>query len=364
MSSETPFDILVTGGSGFLGSAIVTALHTQHPTWRISILDQHAPSPSQLAPIQHFFRVDITNRASVFNAFKSYVPDLVLHTAGIIPARQARYSTSHAAWLRVREINYEGTVNVLDATLASGCARFVYTSSCTVVIDDMAHDYFRMDEETSTGYATLHYGRSKGLAETYVMSRAGEGKEGPLICALRPSTIIGPEDRAVIPVMHDLIAKGETSFIVGDGDNVYDFVYIDNIASAHVLAAENLLPGGKGTAAGEVFFISNDEPVYFWDFLAYVWVQFGHVPRYRVQIPMWLAWAVAWILECITWVTGAEATLTRGSVRDAVRAHFADNEKAKRVLGYEVKVGLAEGVRRSCEGYKRYLARRAASSGE
>jgi sterol-4alpha-carboxylate 3-dehydrogenase (decarboxylating) len=135
-------------------------------------------------------------------------------------------------------------------------------------------------------------------------------------------------------------------------------MYIDNAVHAHMLAIENLLLGPQ-TAAGEAFFVTNQEPVYFWDLLAYIWAQFGHTPRLRLHIPVGLAFFVAFLLEILTWVTGTPVTLHRGSVKDSTRTYYASNDKAIRVLGYRPVVGLSEGVRRSCEGYKRQMAERA-----
>lgn len=337
--------VLITGGAGFLGNALVRALLDRHPDWTLTVLDLHPPAKDMLDRISGFVQADVTSPSSVDAAFSSVQPDLVMHCAGIVPARRHRYSTNRKQWEKVKSINYQGTRNVLAATLGSGCRKFVYTSSCTVVIDDLAHDYFNMNEETPLGHATLHYGRSKGLAEQYVLALEHTEK-GLQACALRPCTIIGPGDVAVISLIHDLIAKGETYFIIGDGDNLYDFVYLDNAVDAHVLAIENMLT--TATAAGQAFFISNQEPVYFWDFFAYIWAQFGHVPYRRVKIPMTVAWVVGLVAEAVTYVTGTAATIDRGSVWDAVRAQYADNSRAKEVLGYYPKIGLSEGVRRSC----------------
>jgi sterol-4alpha-carboxylate 3-dehydrogenase (decarboxylating) len=72
-------------------------------------------------------------------------------------------------------------------------------------------------------------------------------------CALRPSVIFGPGDYQLIPSLHTCIAKGETPFVIGSGENLWDVTYVSNIADAHVLAVENLL--SEKTAAGEAFFI-------------------------------------------------------------------------------------------------------------
>ena len=295
MASTEIIRILVTGGSGLVGGAIVKALLLQHPDWRVSVLDLTTPEPDILAKLEHFHKVDITSTNEVDQIFASYTPDLVVHAAGIIPARKSRYSTSSKDWDSVKRINYDGTRHVFDAAMASGCKRFVYTSSCTVAADDLDHDYYYMDETVPLGFATLHYGKSKYLAEQYIFDPKHAGEKGMFVCALRPCMIFGPGDTAVLPVMHDLIAKGETNFIVGDGNNVYEFLYIDTAVDAHILAVENLL--SSKTAAGHAFFISNQEPVYFWDFLASVWTQFGHVPLYKIHIPTSVALAFGAVLE-------------------------------------------------------------------
>lgn len=361
MSHNKPVDILVTGASGFLGSNLIEALAEKHPDWNICGLDLKPPPANVSKRIWQFIPADIMQAGSVQNAFVDYTPDVIVHTAGIVPARKDRYSNNKTQWEKVKAINHDGTRHVLDAATSSGCKAFVYTSSCTVAIDDLEHDYYYMNESVPIGLATLHYGKSKGLAEQYVLDRK-HAEAGLAACALRPCTIIGPGDTAVISIFHDQIAKRETNFIVGDGTNFYDFMYISNAVDAHILAVENLLT--SKTAAGEAFFISNEEPVYFWDFMAYIWAQFGHVPRYRFHIPVELAWLVAFIMEIITWFTGGGATLDRGSLKDGIRTQYSDNTKARRILGYKPKVGLAEGVRRSCDAYKKHLAAQADSSAE
>ena len=345
MSTTETLRALVTGSSGFLGSSVLEAFLERHPEWQVSALDVRLPRNFD-PRVEHFFQADIADAEGLEHTLNDYHPDLVVHTAGIVPARKLRYSTKESDWQRTKVINVDGTKNVLDWALAANCKLFVYTSSCTAVTDDLDHDYYDIDEDAPLGNAKLHYGRSKGLAEAYVMLPEHEAR-GLLACALRPSMIIGPRDTAAISVMHDCIARGETKYIVGDGDNLYDFVYIDNVVDAHVLAAENLLT--TKTAAGHAFFISNDEPVYFWDLLASVWAQFDHVAPFTVRIPRRLATAAGFLVEWVSWLTGTEATLDRGTVKDGVKSVYANCSKAKRILGYAPRVGLTEGVKRSCE---------------
>jgi nucleoside-diphosphate-sugar epimerase len=94
-------------------------------------------------------------------------------------------------------------------------------------------------------------------------------------CVLRPSVLFGKGDTQLVPPIHACLAKQETPWVVGDGTNLWDVTYVENVADAHVLAAENLM--SSKTAAGEVFFIQNNEPIPFRDFTLEVWKNFGHV---------------------------------------------------------------------------------------
>lgn len=166
-------------------------------------------------------------------------------------------------------------------------------------------------------------------------------------CSLRPSVLTGPGDYQLLPAIHSCIAKWETPWVIGDGFNLWDVTYVTNIADAHVLAAENLVT--TKTAAGEAFFIQNNEPITFRDFCLAIWAHFGHVPPFTVHIPEKLAWVAGLISEIYTWISGTPTTLSRGSVKDACAVRYASGEKARRILGYEARVSIEEGIRLSCE---------------
>ena len=170
-------------------------------------------------------------------------------------------------------------------------------------------------------------------------------------CALRPFVIFGPGDYQLIPSLHACIAKGETPFVIGDGENLWDVVYVDNVADAHVLAIENLL--STKSAAGEAIFISNEEPIAFRDFCLAVWCAFGHEPPFQVHIPVMVAAFAGYLAECVTWITGSTTTLSRGSVFDACGTRYCDGKKARKLLGYKPRVGIEEGIAMSCRVYGR-----------
>ena len=160
--------------------------------------------------------------------------------------------------------------------------------------------------------------------------------------------LFGPGDHQLVPSVHACIAKGETPFVIGTGENLWDVTYVSNIADAHVLAVENLLADCK-TAAGEAIFISNEQPITFRDFCLAVWAEFGHFPPCEVKIPVGIASVVGWVAECVTWITGSPTTLSKGSVLDAVGTRYCNGKKARRLLGYKPRIGIEEGIRTSCK---------------
>jgi len=156
-----------------------------------------------------------------------------------------------------------------------------------------------------------------------------------------------PQDHSLIPSIHACIVKGETPFIIGSGDNLWDFTYVTNVADAHVLALENLL--STRTVAGHAVLITNGQPVTFRDFCVATWAAFGHFPSYNIAIPAAVAWSAGLAAECMTWFAATPSTLSRGSVKDALGCRYADGSKARTLLGYRPRVDLGEGIRRSYE---------------
>lgn len=334
--------ILVTGGSGFVGSTIVQSLAQAHPEWRVSIVDLQQPPAS----VKHldFYRTNVTDADGVLHAVQQARPNVIVHAAGIVPTGLNRYSRTGGK--HVFELNVGGTGNILSAAKSCNVQALVLTSSSQVIADDLWHEYPNMNENVPVPASSLVYGESKAMAERLVLAA---NSPSLATCALRPSVIFGPGDYQLIPAVHACIAKREMPWIIGSADNLYDFTSVFNVAHAHVLAVENLT--SSKTAAGEAIFISNDQPITFRDFCLAVWAGFGHAPAWEVHIPQTLAWVTGYLAELASWVLKTPTTLCRGSVLDASTTRYADLTKARTLLGYIPQVELAEGIRASCEYY-------------
>lgn len=300
--------IIVTGGLGFVGSAIISALKEQIPTCSILVLDKGINSsydPKELGT--QFQQVDLTNASEVKRIFRDIDADIVIHTAGYVPPLNVRYTRAQESL--TRSINVEGTRNVLNAARDAGCKAFVYTSSCCAVTDDLTGYFANIDERWPVSRKSLPYGESKVEAEEFVLQANTPSFN---TCVLRPAVIFGEGDYQLVPAIHACIAKGEALFRLGDGENLWDVAYVGNVADAHVLAVENLL--STRSAAGEVFFIQQNEPITFREFCLAIWREFDYFPPFEVYIPKSLGWTVGLVAECWTWLSGLRTTISRGSV--------------------------------------------------
>lgn len=154
-TTNNSLKIIITGGAGCIGFAIVKALLEHHPNASIHVLDIAIPplqdvnsSFSQFTQQKdriHYHEVDITNTNTLFSLFGTIKPKAVFHTASVIPsaARKQRL-TKNRLW----EVNVKGTKNVLDAAQQVGTVEaLVYTSSCDVVKPNSWMDFVNASEK-------------------------------------------------------------------------------------------------------------------------------------------------------------------------------------------------------------------------
>lgn len=145
--------VIITGGTGCVGFAITKALLTQHQhqhasptTTTIHILDISIPSASDTnfhPKVTKYHQVDVTNSTEITALFESIKPNVVIHTASIIPSAARK---RHVSDTRLWEVNVDGTQNVLYAAEKFSVEAFVYTSSCDVVKPDSWMDFVNATE--------------------------------------------------------------------------------------------------------------------------------------------------------------------------------------------------------------------------
>ncbi|KAH9727488.1 3beta-hydroxysteroid-dehydrogenase/decarboxylase isoform 3 [Citrus sinensis] len=171
----------------------------------------------------------------------------------------------------------QGAKNVVTACRECKVRRLVYNSTADVVFDG-SHDIHNGDETLTCCWKDLMCDL-KAQAEALVLF--ANNIDGLLTCALRPSNVFGPGDTQLVPLLVNLAKPGWTKFITGSGENMSDFTYVENVAHAHVCAAE-ALDSRMVSVAGMAFFITNLEPIKFWDFLSIILEGLGY-QRYTIR---------------------------------------------------------------------------------
>jgi nucleoside-diphosphate-sugar epimerase len=322
---HTPESVLVTGGGGFLGLALVRALVARGDRVR-SFARRSYAALNALGIDQR--RGDIADRRALEGACAGL--DAVFHTAAK-PPPWGDYQDYHRT-------NVLGTHNVIAACRSNGIARLIHTSTPSVIF--AGRDLEGVNESVPyPARYTAAYPATKALAEQAVIRAAGPSLR---TIVLRPHQIWGPEDPHFAP---RLIARAGRIRRIGDGRNRVDTTYIDNAAHAHLLAADALKanPG----LAGRVYFISQGEPILAWDMIDAILQAAGHGPV-QGHVPHRLAWTMGLLFEKVYgWLRLAgEPPMTRFVADALAKAHWFDIRAARRDIDYAPRVSTAEGLRR------------------
>jgi nucleoside-diphosphate-sugar epimerase len=319
--------ILVTGGGGFLGGAIVRRLVARGDDARAFQRGDY-PELGRLGATA--IRGDVTDAEALVRAADGC--DVVVHTAAKAGV-WGRYDEYH-------HVNVVGTRNVIEACRRAGVTRLVYTSSPSVVFD--GRDEEGIDETAPYCRRYLAaYPRSKALAEQLAL--AANGPDLATV-ALRPHLIWGPGDPHLVPRILDRARSGRLR-LVGRGDNRVDSTFIDNAAAAHLAAVDRLSRGA--VCAGKAYFISNGEPLPMRELVNRILSAGGFPPLTRRISPR-LAFSVGVFLEGGYRLCRIqhEPIMTRFVALQLATAHWFDISAARRDLGYKVEVSLVEGFAR------------------
>ncbi len=317
--------VLVTGGGGFLGSAIIERLVARGDAVRSLARGDY---PELTAKGVDQIRGDIGDRQIVETACRGV--QLVFHVAAKPPP-----------WGRYRDYyktNVTGTQNVIDGCARNNISRLVYTSTPSVVFDGT--EMQGVDE--SVPYPPrfkAFYPKTKAMAEQLVRKATGKGLR---TVVLRPHQIWGPGDPHFAP---RLIARAKKLRRIGSGKNLVDTTYIDNAADAHILAAETLEKNPE--ISGKIYFISQAEPIPAWDMIDAILAAAG-LPAVKGTISYPTAWTIGTIMEVFYRALrlSGEPPMTRFLADALAKSHWFDISAAKKDLGYQPKVPMEEGLRR------------------
>ena len=318
---------LVTGAGGFLGQYITRQLVARGDKVR-ALSRGIYPFLTELCV--ESVQGDIQDAAAVERACQGV--DAVFHVAAI--------AGIWGKWQTYYGINVLGTRNVIAGCRKNSVPRLIYTSSPSVTF--AAEDQCGIDESAPYPKRWLaHYPHTKALAEQEVLAASNAEL---LTCALRPHLIWGPGDQHLIP---RLLARARAGQLrrVGAGKNLFDVVYVENAAAAHLLVADKLQAGSP--VCGKAYFITNGEPVNCWDWINEILTLAG-VPPVTKSISYRAAYAAGAVLEGIWALTGrsGEPRMTRFLAAQLATSHHFNITAARRDLGYEPRISMAAGMQR------------------
>ncbi len=323
---RTPKNILVTGGGGFLGKAIVKLLVKRGDRVR-SMARNFYPELESMGVEQ--IQGDISELQSVQKACKGI--EQVFHVAAK-PGYWGQYSDYYKA-------NVTGTHNVLQACQEEDIRVLVYTSSPIVVFN--GKDMEGVDESFPyPSHYHIHYQKTKALAEQAVLKAA---KDGLKALILRPHVIWGPGDNHVVPRIIQR-QRAKRLIRIGDGRNLVDTVFITNAADAHMLAADSLEKNPN--LSGNIYFISQDDPIPLWDMFDKILDTAGLGPVTR-SISFKTAWIIGVFLEIVYTILmiKSDPPITRCAAQELATSHWFDVSAAKRDLGYYPRISIEEGLK-------------------
>ncbi len=317
-----PSRVLVTGASGFVGSAVArTALARGH---EVRLLVRGTSPRANLADLPvEVVEGDMRDAASRQRALDGV--DALLHVAA-----------DYRLWAKdpndIMRANIDGTRTVMQAALRAGVGRVVYTSSvATLRVHDAAgpvDETSPNDEATTIGV----YKRSKVAAERLVEQMiANDGLPAVIV---NPSTPIGPRDIKPTPTGRIIVeaAQGKIPAFVDTGLNL---VHVDDCAEGHLLALER----GR---IGERYILGGDD-VLLRDMLGTIAGMVGRKAP-KIALPRWPLYPLAMAAQGVARFTGKEPFVTVDGLKMSRYHMFFSSEKAKRDLGYTARP-YSEGLR-------------------
>jgi dihydroflavonol-4-reductase len=303
--------VLVTGATGFIGANVARLLVERGEDVRVLVRPSSDRGNLAGLPLEVAIG-DLRDAESVRAAVSGC--RRVFHVAA-----------DYRFWARdPRELyrsNVEGTIHVMDACLAAGVERVVYTS--TVGTIGLAAHTAPCDETTKPleGQVTSHYKRSKLEAEKAALAYAGRGLP---IVVVNPSAPVGPWDRKPTPTGQVIVdfARGKLPAFVDTGLNI---VHVRDVAEGHLLAAER----GR---VGERYILGHRNMT-----LAEILAELADITGRRaprVRLPYAVAWTAGAVSTAVsTWITRRPPAVALEAVRMARRRMFFDPGKAVRELG-------------------------------
>lgn len=317
--------VALTGATGYTGGHLLRALAERGHT--VSILVRPSSLKEAVPPGVRIVGGDLLDAAAITRLVDG--ADTVVHVAAVY--RTAGHPDSY-----YRDVNVGGTERLLEAAARAGLSRFVHTSTVGV----HGHVAHPPADETSALNPGDIYQRTKAEGEA-VVGRFVRERGVPAV-VVRPGAIYGPLERRFLKLFRAIARRRYA--IVGSGEAFYHPVYVDDLVDGFLLALR------RPEAVGETFILAGPRYVSQNDLAALIAAKTGG----RVlpfHVPAWPLQAAGAVVEAICVPLGLEPPLHRRRVEFWTNSRAFSIEKARRLLGYEPRVDLDEGIARTAQSY-------------
>lgn len=313
----------VTGGSGFVGGALIRALKARGDTVVALARSDKAEAAVTSAGADRVTRGELGDTDAMAAGMAGC--RVVFHSAAVV--------TDWGDPRLFERVNIDGTRNALAAARAAGVARFVHVSTEAVLVGGRP----LVDADETWDYPKKPLGlypRTKGAAERLVIDA---NSDDLTTVVLRPRFIWGAQDTTLLPELIEAVRSGKFRW-VGGGDYLTSTCHVDNVV-------EGLLCGAERGRGGEVYFLTDGEPQNFRAFITAM-LATQDVDPGKKTVPRWLARASAWTLEGVWKLFRARRPppITRTAVRLIGEQVTVVDQKARDELGYRARVSPAEGL--------------------
>jgi nucleoside-diphosphate-sugar epimerase len=327
MKQNVTGTVLVTGGTGFVGSHLVELLVTRGYDVVCLVRDLQRLRWLQGLKVR-LVRGDCQSPASLAAAVENTA--MVFHLAGLTKAFRAR---------DYYDVNHIGTRNLIEA-----CARYNPGLSKFILVSSLAAAGPAVDgrpvRDTDLPRPVSDYGRSKLLGEAETL----RFREHFPIVILRPAAVYGPRDTDVFELFK-WASKGLILDIRG-GERFLNWCYVDDLAEALLLAGERRVPSGS------MYFIAEDR-VYSTAEFHQALQRTGSVSAKVVKVPVWIGYAIGAVSEAAGAVRGKATIMSRQKVREAIQQYWTcDLGRTRDDLGFSAGVPLEQGLERTWKWYR------------
>lgn len=341
-TKNTPLKILITGGTGMLGSAIIRLYHQQHQLHFIGRDKNIVKQLTDKYPVTGHM-VDLSDVQTLAKVFESaggremVAFDAIIHCAA--------FSSPWGSYAQFYQTNVVATENLLNLAKQHNVPNFVHVSTTSVYFDFTDRWLISEQDDVAKDFCS-DYTETKYLAEQAVLTATAQAKNVINTVILRPRGIFGPNDRAIVPRLLKAI-RGHRLLLPSAKNPVLDLTYVDNVADATLLAC---LKAPK-LENGSIFNISNDQPMpvnFVLKLLLSALQQEREKTLTLTTLPYALCAPVIALNEklCRYLPHQPEPTITNYSA-GLLNFHQTLNiNKAKKLLNYRANVSMTEGIKR------------------